>query len=314
MNVFVTGATGWIGSAVVRDLLDNGHSVMGQTTTTGGADRLKGLGVEPIVGRLDQHDLLRAAAARSDGVIHTAFIHGPEYLSNLQKLQMVLGALNGGMVASFMRQAAATEQGAVAALGSGLAGSDRPLVVSSGLLMLPHDRLSVETDTHVGLAQRRPSERSAFAFVDKGVRACAVRLAPTVHGAGDKGFMPRVIDAAKKHGRSPYIGDGSNQWPSVHRLDAARLFRLVLEQGRTGAAYHGAAVAGTPFKDIAALIGEMLACPVVSLPQDKAAAHFGFLGALVGLNNPASSDWTRQSVGWSPTQPSLLDDMRDHYF
>lgn len=314
MKVFVTGATGWIGSAVVRELLDAGHQVIGQTTTPTGAARLKGLGVDAIVGRLDQHDLLRDVAARADGVIHTAFIHGPEYLPNAKKLQMVFGALNGGIAASFMRLAAEAEQGAVTALGSGLAGSDRPLVVSSGLLMLPHDRESVETDQHAGFGRRRPSESTAFSFADKGVRACAVRLAPTVHGGGDKGFMPRIIEAAKKRKVSPYIGDGANLWPAVHRIDAAKLFRLVLEQGQTGAAYHGAAEAGVSFKAIATVIGQKLSVPVTSLSPERAAAHFGFLGGLVGLNNPASSVWTRQSLGWSPTQPGLLEDMRDHYF
>ncbi|GGF11966.1 3-beta hydroxysteroid dehydrogenase [Aliidongia dinghuensis] len=315
MHVFVTGATGWIGSAVVEELLSAGHNVSGLTTSAAGAQKLQKMGAKAYVGKLGQHDLLRKSAAESDGVIHTAFIHGLSSMSLGMRVRLFAGALNGGIVSSFMRILAETESGAIGALGSGLENSGRPLVVASGILYLPQGKVATEKDSHVSNVPNRSfSERAAFNFIQRGVRASAVRLAPTVHGDGDHGFIPHIVQAARKNGVSPYIGDGANRWTAVHRLDAAKLFRLALEKGEAGAKYHGVGEAGIPFQDIASLIATRLNVPAVSIPTSKAAKHFGMLGGFIGLDNPASNEWTRQTLGWNPEQRGLFADMDAHYF
>lgn len=315
MHVFVTGATGWVGSAVVKELLSAGHSVSGLTTSSAGAQTLQKMGAKAHVGTLSQHDLLRKAAAESDGVIHTAFIHSLSSMSLGTRVRLFAGALNGGIVSSFMRILTETESGAIGALGAGLGNSARPLVVASAILYLPQGRVATEADSHASNTPNRSvSERAAFNLVQRGVRASAVRLAPTVHGDGDHGFIAQIIQAARKHGASPYIGDGANRWPSVHRLDAAKLFRLALEKGEAGAKYHGVSETGVPFRDIASLIATKLKVPAVSIPASKAAKHFGMLASFVGLDNPASSEWSRQALGWRPEQTGLLADMGAHYF
>jgi nucleoside-diphosphate-sugar epimerase len=315
MRVFVTGATGWVGSAVVEELLAAGHQVTGLTTTAAGAQRLQKSGAKACVGKLGDHALLREAAAQSDGVIHTAFIHDLSHMSLATRLRLFAGAVNGGIVSSFMRILAETESGALQALGSGLEGSGRPLVVTSGILFLPPGRISTERDDHVtDTPNRSISEIAALNFIPRGVRVSIVRLPPTVHGAGDHAFVSRIIAAARKKGVSPYIGDGANRWPAVHRLDAAKLFRLALEKGEAGAKYHGVGEAGIPFRDIASSIAGRLQVPAASMPAAKTARHFGLLANFVGLDNPASSDWTRQVLDWRPEQTGLLADMDAHYF
>ncbi|MBV9909521.1 MAG: SDR family oxidoreductase [Hyphomicrobiales bacterium] len=315
MRVFVTGATGWIGSAVVKELLSAGHQVTGLTTTPDGAQNLRKLGASAHVGRLQDHALLRGAAAESDGVIHTAFIHSLSSMSLPTRVRLFAGAVNGGIFSSFLRILQDTESGAVNALGAGLEGAKRPLVVASAVLFLPQGRVSSEHDAHVGSSPNRSfSEKAAFDWIARGVRASAVRLAPTVHGAGDHGFIARIVTAAKKKGVSPYIGMGANRWPAVHVLDAARLFRLALERGEAGARFHGVDEVGVPFRDIASLIATKLNIPAVGVPAEKAAKHFGLLANFVGLDNPASSAWTRETLGWRPAQPGLLADMDAHYF
>jgi nucleoside-diphosphate-sugar epimerase len=315
MHVFVTGATGWVGSAVVKELLSAGHSVSGLTTSSAGAQKLQKMGAKAHVGKLGQHDLLRKAAAESDGVIHTAFIHGLSSMSLGTRVRLFAGALNGGIVSSFMRILTETESGAIGALGSGLGNSGRPLVVASAILYLPQGKVATETDSHASNTPNRSvSERAAFNFVQRGVRASAIRLAPTVHGDGDHGFIAQIIQAARKNGASPYIGDGANRWASVHRLDAAKLFRLALEKGEAGAKYHGVGETGVPFRDIASLIATKLKVSAVSIPASKGAKHFGMLASFVGLDNPASSEWSRQAQGWHPEQMGLLADMDAHYF
>jgi len=315
MRVFVTGATGWIGSAVVKELLSSGHQVTGLSRTKEGARALQKLGAAARVGKLNQHSLLREAAAESDGVIHTAFIHGLSHMGLATRFRLFAGALNGGIMSSFVRILSETETGAIQALGAGLQGSGRPLVVTSGLLFLPLGRVSTEGDHHMQDAPNRSfSENQALAFVPRGVRASIVRLPPTVHGAGDHGFIPRIIEAARKKGASVYIADGANRWPAVHRLDAARLFRLALEQGEAGAKYHGVDERGIPFRDIATRIATRLQIPTSSRPTAKSAKHLGILANFVGLDNPSSSDWTRQSLGWVPEEVGLLADMDAHYF
>ena len=315
MRVFVTGATGWVGSAVVKDLLSSGHEVTGLTTTAHGARKLQAAGAKARVGQLHDHALLREGAAESDGVIHLAFIHGLSKMSLPTRLRLFAGALHGGIVPSFLRILAETESGAVGALGAGLEGSKRPLVVTSGLLFLPPGRVSTERDDHVRNAPNRSfSETAALNLIARGVRSSIVRLAPTVHGAGDHGFIPQIMTAARKKGVSPYIGDGANRWPAVHVSDAARLFRLALEKGEAGAKYHGVDEAGIPFHEIASLIAARLNIPTLGIPASKAGKHFGILGNFVGLDNPASSQWTREALGWRPEQPGLLADMDSHYF
>ncbi len=315
MRVFVTGATGWVGSAVVKDLLSSGHEVVGLTTTSQGARKLEALGAKARVGRLGEHDLLREAAAESDGVIHTAFIHGLSNMSVSTRVRLFAGALNGGVVASFLRILQQTETGAIGALGAGLEGSARPLVVASGVLALPQGRVSDERDNHMPTGPNRSfSEAAALDFVGRGVRSTIVRLAPTVHGAGEHGFVARIIALARKKGVSPYIGDGANRWPAVHVSDAARLFRLALENGEAGAKFHGVDEAGVPFREIASLIAARLKIPAVGVTAAKAARHFGVIAPFVGFDNPASSEWTRNTLGWLPEQAGLLADMEAHYF
>ena len=315
MRVFVTGATGWIGSAVVKELISSGHQVIGLTTTADGAERLRKLGAGARIGRLHDQALLREAAAASDGVIHLAFVHGLSNMSLPTRFRLFAGALNGGIVSSFLRILQETESGAIRALGAGLEDSRRPLVVASAVLSLPQGEISTEIDRHVSTIPNRCfSEAAAFDWIARGVRSSAVRLAPSVHGAGDHGFVARIIAAARKKGVSPYIGDGANRWPAVHVLDAARLFRLALEKGEAGAKFHGVDEVGVPFRDIASLIGAKLGIPAVGIPAAKAGKHFGIIGNFVGLDNPASSEWTRNVLNWRPERPGLLADMDAHYF
>ena len=315
MRVFVTGATGWVGSAVVNELLSSGHEVTGLTTTLNGVKKLQKLGASALVGKLSEHTLLREAAAQSDGVIHTAFIHGLSHMSLTTRLRLFARAINGGIVSSFMRILDETESGALEALGSGLEGSGRPLVATSAILFLPSGKVATERDDHPpGPVNRSLSEIGALNFVPRGVRASIVRLPPSVHGPGDHGLISQIIKIARKKGVSPYIGDGVNRWPSVHRLDAAKLFRLALEKGEAGAKYHGVDEVGIPFRDIASSIASKLRLPAVSIPAAKAARHFGILANFIGPDNPASSEWTRQALGWRPERTGLLADMDAHYF
>jgi nucleoside-diphosphate-sugar epimerase len=310
MHIFVTGATGFVGSAIVKELRSAGYQVTGLTRTAAGAQKLKSLGANVIVGKLDQLDLLREGAAKSDGVIHTAFIHGLPHMDLRMRLRLLTGALTQGMVSSFIRLLAETETRAVAALGSALAGSKRPLIVTSGILYLPFGKLASETDSHVKDQPNRSfSEQAALSFVSRGVSASIVRLPPTVHGKGDHGLIPQIIASARKRKTAAYVGDGSNRWPAVNRLDAATLFRLALEKSAVGSVYHGVAETGIPFREIAAKIGSKLNLPVSSCTPKEASKYFGFLSNFVGLDNPASSEWTQRTLGWTPQHPGLFADL-----
>lgn len=286
MRVFVTGATGFIGSAIVQDLLEAGHQVLGLARSEAGAASLAAAGAEVHRGSLEDLASLQRGAAAADGVVHTAFVH------------------------DFSRYAASAELDAIAieAMAATLAGSDKPLVVTSGTLGLPPGRAGTEDDPAASSSPRR-SEAVAIAAAALGVRAMIVRLPPSVHGDGDHGFVPMLIANARELGVATIIGDGTNRWPAVHRLDAARLFRLALEQGTATARFHGVADEGIPVRAIAERIGHRLDVPVVSKTAEEAAATLGFIGRVLAMDGPASSALTQARLGWRPTRPGLLLDL-----
>jgi nucleoside-diphosphate-sugar epimerase len=303
MKVFVTGATGFIGSAVVRKLLAAGHQVLGLARTDAAAAALTSAGAEVHRGSLTDLDSLRSGAVASDGVIHLAFIHD---FSDYQG-------------------AAQTDLRAIETIGAALEGSNKPFVITSGTMMLtsilPQGRIGTEKDVADAgsVAPRVASENAALALAKRGVRSSVVRLAPSVHGEGEHGFragfVSVLISIARTKGVSGYASDGSNRWPAVHRLDAAHLFCLALEKAPAGSVLHGAADEGVPTRAIAEAIGRRLDLPVVSISPENAGEHFGWLGMAVSTDNPTSSALTRELLGWHPVQPDLLADLdHDYYF
>ena len=294
MRVFVTGATGFIGSAVVKELLENGHQVLGLARSDASAASLTAAGADVHRGDLEDLDSLRSGAATSDGVIHAGFIHD---FARFQEVCDIDGR-------------------AIEALGSALAGTERPLVVTSGTALLESGKFGHEDDMPpAGPFPRLVSERAAAKVAESGVRTSVVRLPPTVHGEGDHAFLPLLIGVAREKGVSAYIGDGQNRWPAVHRLDAASLFRLVLEKGATRANYHGVAEEGVALRDIAAVIGKRLRVPVVSIKPEEAAGNFGWFEHFAAIDNPTSSARTREQLGWQPRSAGVLEDLdQDSYF
>lgn len=304
MKVFVTGASGWIGSAVVPELLGAGHEVVGLARSDSSAQRLEAAGAAVRRGDLDDPDGLAAAAAGSDGVVHLAFQHEVAW---------------GGDFPA----ATTADRRAVAAMGEALAGTGRPLVLASGLLGLATGRAATEADGLVPSAETRavPASRRlatallALSLAGTDVRSSVLRLPPTVHGDGDHGFVATLVRTARERGVSGYVGEGANRWPAVHRSDAARLARLAVEAAPAGSVLHAVGDEGVPFRDIAAVIGHHLRVPTASVAPDDAAAHFGFLGSVVAVDSPATATVTRSLLGWAPTGPGLLDDLgQGHYF
>jgi nucleoside-diphosphate-sugar epimerase len=292
MRVFVTGATGFIGAAIVRELLATGHEVLGLARNAAAFDALTRLGVGALRGDLADTASLAAGARACDGVIHTAFIHD----------------------FSAYAAAAETDRRAVEALAGALAGSGKPLVSTSGTALLAPGRIGSEGDAPApgsAAGLRAASETAVLAAAGRGVRASVVRLPPSVHGRGDHGFVPALIDIARRTGIAAFIADGANRWPAVHRLDAARLFRVALEQAAAGSRLHGVAEEGITLRAIAEVIGEGLGVPVRSIAKDAAPAHFDWLAGFVAIDNPTSSAVTRDALGWRPRELDLLSDMRD---
>ena len=300
MRVFVTGASGHIGSAVVPELLAAGHQVVGLARSDGSARTLQAAGAEVRRGDLDDVAGLREAAAAADGVIHLAFKHEA----------MRTGDFNGAVAADMSAQEA---------IGSALEGTDKPFVSTSGTLALAMagitERPGTERDV-VGSGARIDAENMVIGLAERGVRSSVVRLPPLVHSDLDHhGFGPSLIGMARQRGVSGYAGDGSNRWPAVHTRDAARAYRLALESAPAGTRIHAVADAGVPFREIAEVIGRQLGVPTTSIPAEELAEHFSFLGGFVTLDNPVSAELTRQLLGWEPTHVGLIEDLEDrHYF
>lgn len=299
MRVFITGASGHVGSALVPELLEHGHSVAGLARSDAAAERLTAWGADVVRGDLDDLDGLRAAARQADGVVHLAFRHDA----------MTAGDLEG---------AAASDLAALRALAESLEGTGKPLVGTSGTALLALaelGRTGTEDDVLPG-GYRIDAENFVAGLADSGVRSSVVRLPPTVHSSLDRhGFVPLLIGFAREHGVSAYIGDGANRWPAVHTLDAARLYRLALESAPAGSRLHAVGDGGIPFRRIAEAIGEGVGVAARSVAPEQAGEYIGFLAQFAGVDNPVSADRTRAQLGWEPAHPGLLEDLAaDHYF
>ncbi len=292
MRIFVTGATGFVGSAVVDELLASGHKVLGLVRSAAKTDALKRKGVDVLLGDLSDLALLAEGARECDAVIHTAFNHDfSRFAENCE-----------------------TDARAIEAMGQALEGTTRPLVATAGVGMLASQgELATEQDAPIppSAAYPRRSEAAVAALAARGIHASVVRLPPSVHGPGDHGFVPQLVRVARETGVSAYIHGGLNRWSAVHRMDAARMFRLAVEANTIDARFHAVADEGIALRDIATLIGRRLGVPVMDVTHDEARKHFGWFADFAGIDAPASSVWTRHRLGWSSEQPGLLDDLEN---
>ena len=292
MRVFVTGATGFIGSAIVQELFEAGHKVLGLARSDAGAKSLTAARAEVHRGSLQDLESLKRGAAAAEGVIHCAFIHDfSDFEANC-----------------------AVDKAAIEAMGAALAGSNKSFIATSGVLGLAMGRTGTEEDSPSSDFPRK-SEEAGLALVAQGVRAMVIRLSPSVHGDGDRGFVPTLISTAREKGFATYVGDGKNRWPAVHRLDTARLYRLAIEKGTAGAKFHGVADESIPVKEIAEIIGKRLGVPAVSKSPAEAGALLGFVGHVLGMDAPTSSRLTQEKLGWKPTHAGLIQDLeKGRYF
>ena len=299
MRIFVTGASGWIGSAVVSELLAAGHEVLGLARSDASAKAVAAAGAQVCRGDIGDLDVLHAAAAETDGVVHLAFRHDVAFTGDFET-------------------AVVSDRAAIEALGETLAGTERPLMIASGVAGLKPGTLATERDMaepFPGPGGRILNERVALAFADRGVRSMSVRFAPTVHGNGDNGFLAMVVAADRTAGTAAYIGDGSNRWPAVHRTDAARLVRLGIESAPAGSVLHAVGEQGVALADVAEGIGRGLDLPVTSITAEQGAAQFGFLAGFLALDMPVSSALTQQLLSWTPSGPGLVADLQQgQYF
>jgi nucleoside-diphosphate-sugar epimerase len=293
MRVFVTGASGWIGSAVVPELRAAGHDVVGLARSDASAEAIAAAGAEVLRGDLDDLDTLRKGAASSDAVVHLAFIHDFDDFAACVRADKL----------------------AIDAFGEVLDGSGRPFLIASGVAAVPAGPLRTERDPFDPGFPRAAAAEATLAMVGRGVRSCVVRFAPTVHGDGDHGFVARLVTIARDRGVSGYSGEGANRWPAVHRSDAGRLVRLALDRAPAGSIVHAVAEEGVPIRTIAEVIGRHLRVPVVAVPPERAAGHFGWLGGFLSMDAPSSNALTRELLGWEPTGPGLVEDLEQgHYF
>ena len=289
MRVFLTGANGWIGSVIARDLLADGHQVIGLVRTQEKADAFATVGGTPLIGSLGDVDAIRAAARDTDGIVHTAF----------------------GLDLTRVKEMAEEETRTIDAFGEAFAGTERPIIVTGGVLLTPPGEVFGE-DARPPVPPEFPraSEQSAFALAERGLRAMVVRNPRSVHGQGEThGFVPMLAAIARAKGVSAWVGEGDNLWPAVHRLDCARLYCLALERGVGGEAYHAIAEQGVPFRRIAEAIGRQLGLPSRSIAPDEAATHFGGIAMFVAGNGPASSERTKGALGWEPREADIVADI-----
>lgn len=292
MKVFVTGASGFIGTAVVKDLINAGHQVIGLARSEKSAKIVSGLGAEVLSGDLEDIEILKQGALKTDGVIHTAFFHDFTQYA----------------------KAAAMDKAAIHAMGEALIGTSKPMVVTAGILGLPLIDGNITEESRISPGFPRSSEATALALAEKGVNTSVVRLAPSVHDIGDFGFVPFMIGQARKNGIAAYPAASNNRWPAVHRLDAAKAFRLAVEKGAKAALYNVVGDTGIEVKKIAGLIGRKLNLPVVPLQGDELVKHFEWMSRFILFDSPATNLQTQEQLAWKPVQIGLLEDMQQNYF